>query len=50
MRLAVHLICTRQSFSPSGQLRLMQDEVEALAVAVGLGDSETFAGGFVGEG
>jgi hypothetical protein len=27
-----------------------EDEVEALAVAVGLGDSEAFAGGFVGEG
>ncbi len=27
-----------------------EDEVEALAVAVGLGDSETFAGGFVSEG
>ncbi len=27
-----------------------EDEVEALAVAIGLGDSETFAGGFVGEG
>jgi hypothetical protein len=27
-----------------------EDEVETLAVAVGLGDSEAFAGGFVGEG
>ena len=37
-------------FFAFGPVAADQDEVEALAVAIGLGDSETFAGGFVGEG